>query len=89
MNYILLIIFFLVIYLINEFLLKKKLFLNYSGQVHQVFTGEQKVPLSGGIYILLLLSYLFFYIDYLFIFFIFFIFLIGFFSDIRIYVKNE
>ena len=83
MNYILLIIFFLVIYLINEFLLKKKLFLNYSGQVHQVFTGEQKVPLSGGIYILLLLSYLFFYIDYLFIFFIFFIFLIGFFSDLN------
>ena len=60
MNYILLLILFLVIYFINQFLLKKNLLLNYSGQVHQVFTGEQKVPLSGGIYILILVSLLFF-----------------------------
>lgn len=84
MNHILLIILFLAIYFLNQYLLKKNLLLNYSGQVHQIFTGEKKVPLSGGIYILILFSLIFFQIDYLFLFFILFVFLIGFFSDLNI-----
>jgi UDP-N-acetylmuramyl pentapeptide phosphotransferase/UDP-N-acetylglucosamine-1-phosphate transferase len=63
--------------------IKKKLFLNLSGDIHQKFVSFESVPLLGGI-ILILTSY--FYIDlsnFTFIFSILFIFCIGFFSDIK------
>ena len=60
MTYIFLVILFLLIYFINKHFLKKNVLLNYSGQIHQVFTGEKKVPLSGGIYILILFLFVFF-----------------------------
>ncbi len=84
MTYIFLVILFLGIYFINKYFLKKNVLLNYSGQIHQVFTGEKKVPLSGGIYILILFLFVFFQINYLFMFFVFSIFLIGIFSDLDI-----
>ena len=63
--------------------IKKKLFLNLSGDIHQKFVSFESVPLLGGI-ILILTSY--FYIDlsnFIFIFSILFIFCIGFLSDIK------
>ena len=57
-------IFFLIplaIYLVNKFFLKKKLLLNYSGEIHQKFLGDKNIPLSGGIIILAFLLYIDFY----------------------------
>ncbi len=71
-----------IFYLINIFFLKKKLLLNYSGQIHQTFTGIKKVPLTGGIFILIMCVYVFFQINYLFVFFILSIFIIGLLSDL-------
>ncbi len=84
MEYIPIFFIFLLIYLINNLFLKKNLISNYSGQLHQTFTGKEKVPLSGGIFILIFCSFIFFSLGYLYVFFIFFIFLIGLFSDLNI-----
>ena len=84
MEYIPIFFIFALIYLVNNFFLKKNLISNYSGQLHQTFTGKEKVPLSGGIFILIFCLFIFFSLGYLYIFFIFFIFLIGIFSDLNI-----
>ena len=84
MEYIPIFFIFALIYLVNNFFLKKNLISNYSGQLHQTFTGKEKVPLSGGIFILIFCLFIFFSLGYLYIFFIFFIFLIGLFSDLNI-----
>ena len=76
-------IIFLIIYLINNFFFKKNLLLNYSGQIHQIFTGIKKVPLTGGIFILIFSSIILFKFDYLYVLFIFLIFLIGLLSDLN------
>ncbi len=80
------ILFFLILSLgliLNYISIKKKLFSNLTGDIHQKFISSESVPLLGGI-ILILTSY--FYIDlsnFIFIFFISFIFCIGFLSDIK------
>ena len=80
------ILFFLILSLgliLNHLSIKKKLFSNLTGDVHQKFVTSESVPLLGGI-ILILTSY--FYIDlsnFTLILFILFIFCIGFLSDIK------
>jgi UDP-N-acetylmuramyl pentapeptide phosphotransferase/UDP-N-acetylglucosamine-1-phosphate transferase len=80
------VLFFLILSLgliLSHVSIKKKLFLNLRGDVHQKFVSSESVPLLGGI-ILILTS--FFYIDlsnFGFIFFISFIFCIGLLSDIK------
>ena len=80
------IIFFLILILglmLNYAFIKKKLFLNLTGDIHQKFVSFESVPLLGGI---ILISTSFFYVDLsnlIFIFSISFIFCIGFLSDIK------
>ena len=83
MKFLPLIFIFITIYLINNFFFRKNLLLNYSGQVHQMFTGIKKVPLTGGIFILIFSSIIFFKLGYLYVIFIFLIFLIGLLSDLN------
>ena len=50
-----------VIIMVMNFFFKKKLFLtNYSGEDHQKFLGKKTIPLSGGLYLLGGLIYIFF-----------------------------
>ena len=85
MNYSLTIFFApIFLYFINKYLKNKSFLLNYSGDNHQNFTLEKKIPLSGGIFIL---SYFIIFFNqqiYLNIF-IFIIFLLGLFSDLKIF----
>ena len=57
---IIIIIGFLLFSFLNNFLIKKKILLNYSGSVHQKFSGLTTVPLTGGIFIFLSILYLHF-----------------------------
>ena len=78
------IIFFLLVIfitlIINYILNKNKLFLNTTGDTHQKFVSLTKVPLSGGL-ILILTSY--YYLDLSNLIFFYCIFFIGFLSDIN------
>lgn len=70
------------IFLINNFLRKRNLLINTSGSKHQTFAASQKVPLSGGIIILI-----FFLLNnetpdnQTFSLFLLFFFMLGFISD--------
>ena len=83
MDYIPIFFIFFLIFIINNFFYKKNFFSNYSGQLHQTFTGKEKVPLSGGIFIFIFIPFVFYNFGYLYIFFIFLIFFIGFLSDLN------
>ena len=48
---IIIIISFLFFIFFNNLLNKKKFLLNYSGSIHQKFSGITNVPLTGGIFI--------------------------------------
>jgi UDP-N-acetylmuramyl pentapeptide phosphotransferase/UDP-N-acetylglucosamine-1-phosphate transferase len=81
---IILIIFFpLFINFLNSFFIKKKLFPNFSGSIHQSFFNNKEVPLSGGIFLCIIILYIFKNEPFILIFSVFLIFLIGFFSDIN------
>ena len=83
MNIILFLLILSLSLILNYVLIKKKLFLNLTGDVHQEFVSSEGVPLLGGI-ILIVTSY--FFVDlsnFAFIFSISFIFCIGFLSDIK------
>ena len=72
------------IYFLNSYIVKNKLFLNFSGEAHQKILGTKKTPLSGGIFLILFLSFIIIERDITtFIFFIF-IFILGLFSDLKI-----
>ena len=78
------IIFFpLFIYFLNSFFIKKKLFPNFSGSIHQSFFNDKTVPLSGGIFLCIIILYSFKNESFILIFSVLLIFLIGFFSDIN------
>jgi UDP-N-acetylmuramyl pentapeptide phosphotransferase/UDP-N-acetylglucosamine-1-phosphate transferase len=81
MSIILLILVLLSASILNYILVKKKLFLNFKGDVHQKFVSSGGIPLSGGL-ILIFTSY--YYLNLLYVTFVFFIFLVGFLSDIKI-----
>ena len=72
------------IYLAN-FLCKKNFFLiNYSGEIHQKFTSQTNVPLTGGIFIFI--SFILFYVILLneYIIFVALFFATGLISDLKI-----
>lgn len=81
MKYFFLIVIPIIIAVLNFFFKKISLFSNYSGEVHQKFLGEKKVPLIGGIY-LIFFSLFFFQNHLILCLFLFLIFLIGFSSDV-------
>ena len=65
------IISFIFFFIFNNFLVKNKILLNYSGSIHQKFSGITTAPLTGGIFIFFSIIYLYFYeiesIIYLFV----------------------
>tara|TARA_B100001121_G_C18636615_1_gene597020 strand:- start:315 stop:1334 length:1020 start_codon:yes stop_codon:yes gene_type:complete len=82
LNTIIIILYPLLIFFINFFLIKKNLLPNFSGDDHQIFFKKDRIQLSGGIFLLpifVLLSYNF---STVLIITLSSIFLLGFFSDI-------
>ena len=73
----------ILVFLINYFLNNKKFLFNSTGSNHQNFVSDGRIPLSGGLVLILLI---YFYLNtinyYLYLAFIL-IFLLGFFSDIK------
>ncbi len=72
------------IFLINYFLLKKKLLLNSTGQIHQIYNQEHKVPLSGGIFILGYFYFNYIYFEAALIFYLSIFFILGLLTDINL-----
>ena len=85
MNYILLSLSFIPIILIfNSFVVKNKFLLNYHGEIHQKFTSNTNIPLTGGIYIFLFSLFFFQTINTLFAYFLVLFLILGIFSDQKI-----
>ena len=84
MNYLFFFFIPVFIFFFNSYIIKKRYLLNFSGETHQKFLGEKKVPLSGGIYLILFLSIIFVEKDIILYFFLIFIFMLGLFSDLKI-----
>ena len=76
-------IFFFVTLFVSLISNKFNLLPNYSGEKHQSFLDENKVPLVGGILFLFSSIYFFFEINLFFCLTILFIFFIGFLSDTK------
>ena len=84
MYYILFIFTPLIIYLTNNIIKKKRFFHNYSGDLHQKYSGEKLIPLAGGLYLIFFFIFFLYKSFLLLYFFLFAIFLIGLLSDFRI-----
>ena len=69
---------------LNKYFLKKKFLVNESGEVHQKFTSKIKIPLTGGLLILVCLMVQFQYFQLSYVCVIFFIFLLGILSDLKL-----
>ena len=83
MNDLILSIFYLVfIYLVNNIFLNNNFLPNYTGQIHQKYSGFKKIPLSGGFFFTFFVTIIFFKFSPLLSLFIFFIFLTGIISDL-------
>ena len=74
----------ILILLINKLLLKKKILISETGDIHQKFASKTMVPLTGGLFIFF--GYLYFFNDkiFSFILFSFLIFILLFFSDLKL-----
>ena len=73
----------ILIYLLNNLIIKNKLLLNTTGDVHQNLTSKKKIPLTGGIYIFLSFILFFNEISSVNKIIILSFYLVGFFSDIK------
>ena len=78
----------ILIVLVSLILKKKGLFLNYSGDNHQSFSNVGNVPLSGGIFLIFPIIYLYSN-NLILVTFLSTIFLLGFFSDRKILVSPK
>ena len=82
-----LLFFFLIpalIYCINFYIKKNGHFLNFSGENHQKILGTKNTPLSGGIFLIFFLSFIFWDKDIITLIFLILIFVVGLFSDLKI-----
>ena len=84
MNYFLFLFLVLSILIVNIFLIKKNYFPSISGDSHQKLTSNNSIPLSGGVYLIIIFFVHFYSQTGLLFFFIFTMFLIGLLSDIKI-----
>ena len=84
MNYFLFLFLALVILILNILLIKKNYLPSLSGDDHQKLTFNNSIPLSGGVYLIIIFFVLFYSQIGLLFFSIFFMFLIGLLSDIKI-----
>ena len=73
----------LAVYLVNSFLRKNSLLLNFTGEKHQKFVIKEKVPLSGGFVLLISYFFIFFNYDINLSFYLLLIFCLGLFSDLN------
>ena len=83
LEYFLILIIPLLIYSLNLIFIKKKLLPNFSGSIHQKFFNNKSVPLSGGIFLCIIIIYIFKNASVILLISLFSIFLIGFLSDIN------
>ena len=85
-DYFILLLIPLIAFVSRSFLLKKKILVNLSGDLHQKFTNQKKVPLVGGLLIFASFSYLYLFdLDLKFYFFLLLIFFLGLGSDLKIF----
>ena len=84
MNYLFFFFIPVFVYLLNSYIIKNKYLLNFSGETHQKFLGTKKVPLSGGIFLILFLSTILIEKDIIIYIFLSLIFILGLFSDLKI-----
>ena len=85
-DYFILLLITLIAFALRSFLLKKKILVNLSGDLHQKFTNQKKVPLVGGLLIFASFSYLYLFdLDLKFYFFLLLIFFLGLGSDLKIF----
>ncbi len=77
-------IFFIFVLVLTYVTNKKNLFPNFTGDVHQKFFDEKKIPLIGGIFVLVMLLRFYFVQNYFINLIFLSIFLIGFFSDSKV-----
>ena len=68
---------------------RKNLFPNFTGDIHQKFFNEKKIPLIGGVLVLFTLLRFYYSHDYFINLVFLSIFLIGFFSDSKISIPNH
>ncbi len=87
MNY-LLIIYILITILLAIYFKKKKYFLNYSGDIHQLFSNEKNIPLTGGFFLVLPIILINIQ-NYIYISIVITIFLLGLFSDRKILLSPK
>jgi UDP-N-acetylmuramyl pentapeptide phosphotransferase/UDP-N-acetylglucosamine-1-phosphate transferase len=84
MNYILFLFLILSFLIVNIFLIKKNYFPSISGDSHQKLTLNKSIPLSGGVYLIIIFFFQFYSQIGLLFFSMFSMFLIGLLSDIKI-----
>ena len=84
MNYLFFFLIPVLIYFSNSYFVKNKRFLNFSGEIHQKILGKKNIPLTGGIFLIIFLSFIFFEKNLTMYLFFISIFLIGLFSDTKI-----
>ena len=83
-KFVVIIIAFLLFNFLNNFLVNNKILLNYSGSIHQKFSGLTTVPLTGGIFIFFSILYLYFNEIESVIYLFSFLFILGLATDIKI-----
>ena len=88
-KFIIIIISFLCFIFLNNFLTKKKFLLNYSGSVHQKFSGLTNVPLTGGIFIFFSILYFYFYEIENIIYLFSLLFILGLATDLKLIVSPK
>ena len=84
MNLIYIISLVIVISLFNQYCLKNNYLLSETGDNHQKFASNTKIPLTGGIFIYLSLFFFFNYLNSLLFIFCTLVLLLGFVSDLKI-----
>mgnify|MGYP005995764723 CR=1 FL=1 len=85
MNSLLLIVAFIcVVYFVNKKFSKNNSLVNYTGQIHQKYSGFKKIPLSGGVFFTIFCIIILFEFSSLLCLFIFLIFLTGIISDLNL-----
>ena len=74
--------------LVSFFLKKKKFFLNYTGDKHQLFSNKKNIPLVGGIFLIIPLIFIN-YQNIVYSVLLILIFLLGFLSDQKILISAK
>ena len=84
-SYIILLLIIFSVFYFNKLFIKKKILLSHSGDNHQKFVEKNSIPLLGGIYLIILLTFILFKIENYFpILILFLIFFLGIFTDLKI-----